>query len=44
MGESSDSETGTPENSELGRKEYWDAAYKEELENLHQLGQEGELW
>ena len=44
MSESSDSDTDTAENSELGRMEYWDAVYKDELANLHQLGQEGELW
>ncbi len=42
MGESSD--TDTEENSELGKREYWDAVYKDELANLHQHGQEGELW
>ena len=44
MGEGSDSDSDSIRNSELGRKEHWDAVYKQELADLHQLGQEGELW
>ncbi len=44
MGGSSDDDSDSVEESELGRKEHWDAVYKQELTDLQQLGQEGELW
>ncbi len=37
-----DSEPGGE--SELGKKEHWDAVYKQELLDLQCLGREGELW
>ncbi len=39
--ESSDDEA---EGSKLGRKDHWDDTYALELENLEELGDEGEIW
>lgn len=44
MADSCDDESNGAGDSELGKKEYWDAIYKQELSNLQQLGDEGELW
>ena len=44
MSERSDDTSDSVENSELGRKEHWDAVYEQELADLHECGQEGELW
>ena len=30
--------------SELGTQEYWEKVYKEEVKNLKEIGDEGEVW
>ena len=32
------------EESQLGRQEYWEGIYQQELVNLQELGDEGEIW
>ena len=44
MTESSEDDSEPGEESELGKKEHWDAVYEQELQDLQSLGQEGELW
>ncbi len=43
-GASSGEEDGELAGSRLGRKEHWDQVYAEELANLEEHGDEGELW
>ena len=43
-GPTDEEEDGELAGSRLGRKEHWDQVYAEELANLEEHGDEGELW